>query len=89
MDLLERVNKGSEELYIPSVEVWTREEYWMDRDSYLGKSLASTFVTMLHSEAPCTPLEPSKFSRLAALPLEHLPAALKIAAVLVTLSQVN
>ena len=89
MDLLERVNKGSEELYIPSVEVWTREEHWMDRDSYLGKSLASTLVTMLHSEAPCTPLEASKFSRLAALPLEHLPAALKIAAVLVTLSQVN
>jgi len=88
MELLERVNKSSEELYIPSPEVWTRQEHWMDRDSYLGKSLASTLVTMLHSEAPCTALASSDFSRLEALPLEHLPSALKLAAVLVTLSQV-
>jgi len=88
MEMLERVNKGSEELYIPSPEMWTRQEYWMDRDSYLGKSLASTLVTMLHSEAPCTALASSDFSRLEALPLEHLPSALKLAAVLVTLSQV-
>ena len=89
MELLERVNKGSEELYIPSPEVWTRQDHWMDRDSYLGKSLASTLVTMLHSEAPCTALEPSDFSRLEALPLEHLPSALKLGAVLATLSQVT
>ena len=87
-DLLERANRGSEELYIPSSEVWAREEFWSDRDSYLGKSLSSTLVTMLHSEAPCTSLEAVDFSRIAALPLEHLPPALKLAAVLVTLSQV-
>ena len=89
MELLKRVNKGSEELYIPSPEVWTRQEHWTDRDSYLGKSLASTLVTMMHSEAPCTALESSDLSRLEALPLEHLPSALKLAAVLVTLSQVT
>ena len=44
MELLERVNKGSEELYIPSPKVWTRQEHWTDRDSYLGKSLAGTLV---------------------------------------------
>ena len=86
MELLERVNKGSEELYIPSPEVWTRQEHWTDRDSYLGKSLASTLVTMLQSA-----LESSDFSRLEALPLEHLPSALKLGAVLVTdtMSQVT
>ena len=71
--------------------MWTRQEHWTDRDSYLGKSLASTLVTMLQSEAPCTALESSDFSRLEALPLEHLPSALKLGAVLVTdtMSQVT
>ena len=52
-------------------------------------SLSSTLVALLHSEVPPSSLEPEDMARLASLPLEHLPPALKLGASLAVLSQVS
>ena len=74
---------------ILSYKVWLLPASWSSLDSYLGKSLSSTLVALLHSEVPPSSLEAEDRARLASLPLEHLPPALKLGASLAVLSQVR
>ena len=74
---------------IPSFKVWLLPANWTSLDGYLGKSLSSTLVALLHSGVPPSSLEPEDMARLASLPLEHLPPALKLGASLAVLSQVK
>ena len=88
LDLLERSNRGCEHLYVPSLEVWARPELWGDRQGYLATSLATSLLTLLHSDVPASALDEEELARFAALPLHHLPPAVKLGGALAALGQV-
>lgn len=85
--LLDKMNK-QENFYIPGFDQWRNSNDWSSLDSYLGKSLASCFTTLLHSEIPGSVLSIDDLDLLCKLPLENLPPVLKLGATLACLSQV-
>eukprot|EP00090_Calanus_glacialis_P023825 TRINITY_DN3695_c0_g1_i1.p1 TRINITY_DN3695_c0_g1~~TRINITY_DN3695_c0_g1_i1.p1 ORF type:complete len:1178 (+),score=297.53 TRINITY_DN3695_c0_g1_i1:54-3587(+) len=83
--LLAKWNK-QENFFIPEFEHWAN--FADSLDSYLGKSLASCFTTLMHSELPGSELGAQDLEVLGKLPLENLPTVLKLGATLVCLGQV-
>jgi len=83
--MLEKINK-QENFYIPGFDQWRND--LASLDSYLGKSVVSSFTALLHSELPGSELNSEDLVFLGKLPLENLPAVLKLAATLACLSQV-
>eukprot|EP00092_Neocalanus_flemingeri_P026486 GFUD01028708.1.p1 GENE.GFUD01028708.1~~GFUD01028708.1.p1 ORF type:complete len:1182 (+),score=227.13 GFUD01028708.1:55-3600(+) len=85
--LLDKMNK-QENFYIPGFDQWRNQNDLSSLESYLGKSLASCFTTLLHAEMPGSELSLEDLDLLGKLPLEYLPSVLKLGATLICLSQV-
>ena len=81
--LLTSVNK-EETLRIPGLDQWQEIQ---SLDSYVGRTLAQCFPTLMFSQTPVSRLPSEKLSLLSLLPLENLPAVLKLAATLLSVSQ--
>jgi len=84
--VMEKMNR-QENYFIPEFERWNDSEV-AALDSYLAKSLASCFTTLLHLEIPASDLSKEDLDLLGSLPLENLPVVLKLGATLVCLSQI-
>jgi len=81
--LMSKINKY-EIFFIPELEHWKPN---FSLDSYLGKSIGSCFPTLMHSELKVSHVSIGDVQKLADLPVESLPPALKLGATFVCLSQ--
>ena len=72
-----------ENFFIPEFEHWANSADSLD--SYLGKSIASCFTTLMHSVIHGSELSAQDLELLSELPLENLPTVLKLGGTLACL----
>ena len=80
--LLSKLNR-QEDFFIPEYEHWKSLSCLDNLDSYLGKSLSQSLISMSHSESVGGHLTECDWELLGSLPLEHLPSVLKLAATMI------
>ena len=82
--LCTKLNK-EEHLFIPEFEHWKKMEDLNSLDSYLGKSLGQALVSLVNSDQDFK-IGDEEWTMLSSLPLENLPAVLKLAATLLAIT---
>ena len=86
---LTKLNR-EETFYIPEFDNWKDSESLYNIDSYLGKSLSQSLVSISHSgEVRGSNLTSGDWDLLASLPVEHLPCVLKLAATMICLPSLS
>jgi len=80
--LLSKLN-GQEAFFIPEFEHWKSPGNLDNLDSYLGKSLTQSLISMWHSECVGGHLTDGEWQLLESLSLENLPCVLKLAATMI------